>query len=264
MLAESHVLVEPRPLALQLPIAHTPHEPRTTYRARLASTEADRLAACRLRFLVFNLELNEGLESAYIDGYDTDAFDAVCDHLIVEHATSGVVVGTYRLQPGDNAASNLGYYSEQEFDFAPFEHIRSRTVELGRACVHRDHRSSEVLNLLWKGIVQYARQHNASYLIGCCSLTSQDPLEGHALYQQLLPCLAEPALQTLPTARYALPPVTEPLPATEVPRLLRAYLALGARICGPPAIDRDFRTIDYLTLINLDTLHPRVARRFCD
>src|ERR1700679_1942751 len=67
-----------------------------TYRARLAVTEAVRLAAYRLRFLVFNLELNKGLESAYRDGYDIDAFDVICDHLIVEHAATGSVVGTYR------------------------------------------------------------------------------------------------------------------------------------------------------------------------
>jgi putative hemolysin len=46
--------------------------------------------------------------------------------------------------------------------------------------------------------------------------------------------------------------------------LLRAYLAIGARICGPPAIDREFRTIDFLTMLDLQTLHPRVAARFLD
>ncbi len=57
---------------------------RETYVARLALTEEERAAAYRLRFVVFNLEMNEGLESAYADGYDKDHFDDVCDHLIVE------------------------------------------------------------------------------------------------------------------------------------------------------------------------------------
>ena len=121
------------------------------YVVRLAITEKDRTAAFRLRFLVFNLELNEGLESAFEDGYDVDRYDAVCDHLIVEHRETGAVVGTYRLQMGDVAKKNFGYYGEQEFDFTPFEAMRSQIVELGRACIHRDHRSTEVLNLLWKG-----------------------------------------------------------------------------------------------------------------
>src|SRR5713101_218780 len=83
------------------------------YRARLASSEADRKAVFRLRFLVFNLELNEGLEAAYATGQDSDEFDAVCDHLIVEHAGTGEVVGTYRLQTGAMAYANAGFYSER-------------------------------------------------------------------------------------------------------------------------------------------------------
>src|SRR5688500_6403146 len=95
-----------------------------SYRVRLAETEADREAIYRLRFEVFNLELNEGLESAFATGCDSDEFDAVCDHLLVEHAGTGRMVGTYRLQSGVRAQANLGYYSAQEFDFAPYEVLR--------------------------------------------------------------------------------------------------------------------------------------------
>lgn len=35
------------------------------------------------------------------------------------------------------------------------------------------------------------------------------------------------------------------------PRLMRTYLSLGAKICSPPAIDREFKTIDFLTLFDL-------------
>jgi putative hemolysin len=48
------------------------------------------------------------------------------------------------------------------------------------------------------------------------------------------------------------------------PKLLRAYLTIGARICSEPALDREFGTIDFLTLLDLQTLHPRVAARFLD
>src|SRR5258708_38509670 len=66
------------------------------YHDRLALSEADRRAAFRLRFLVFNLELNEGLEAAYATGQDTYEFDAVCDHLILEHSVTGAIVGRYQ------------------------------------------------------------------------------------------------------------------------------------------------------------------------
>jgi len=233
-----------------------------SYCIRLASSEADRLAAFRLRYLVFNLELNEGLDSAHATGYDTDQFDAVCDHLIVEHPGSGKVVGTYRLQTGAVASANAGYYSEREFDFAPYKRLGDSVIELGRACVHRDHRSSEVLYLLWRGIAQYAINHGGRYLIGCSSLTSQDPAHGTAVYEAMREHLVEPQLRTTPQSAFMMPLTSPENASDKIPKLLRAYLAVGAKICGPPAIDREFKTIDFLTLMDLEALHSRVYVRF--
>src|ERR1700756_3936470 len=105
------------------------------YMTRVARSTEDVRAAQSLRFQVFNLELNEGLEQSYATGMDEDPFDAVCDHLVVEHLPSQSIVGTYRLQTGPNAARNLGYYCAQEFEFGCFEPLRAEMVELGRACV---------------------------------------------------------------------------------------------------------------------------------
>ena len=140
---------------------------RSHYRVRLAANQADVRAAQLLRFVVFNLELREGLEQSYSTCLDADAFDPVCDHLLVEDLRTGDVVGTYRLQTGRKAGENLGYYSAQEFDFSPYDRLRQEMVELGRACVHSDHRNLVVLGLLWKGIANYAASHGCRYLIGC-------------------------------------------------------------------------------------------------
>ena len=234
------------------------------YVARLALTEAEREATFRLRFLVFNLEMNEGLESAFVDGMDRDRFDEVCDHLIIEEKSTGRIVGTYRLQMGDVAGRHYGYYSEQEFCFAPYEAMRSQIVELGRACIHRDHRSSEVLHLLWRGIARYSLANGGRYMMGCCSLNSQDAAMGHAVYESLRNCMVEPELRTLATAAYALRRPQGQLAEERAPKLLRAYLTIGAKICSEPAIDREFGTIDFLTLLDLQTLHPRVAQRFLE
>lgn len=234
------------------------------YRVRLAETPEDRENAFRLRFLVFNVELGEGPESAYRDGYECDEFDEVCDHLLVEHLGTRQIVGTYRLQTGSVAARNLGYYSAQEFDFAPYEGFRGKLVELGRACIHRDHRSFEVLTLLWRGIAAYAMKRDARYLVGCSSLTSQSPCEGAAVYSQLRDFLVERSLQTAPLPGYQFPLDRHtwlPWPIRP-PKLLRAYLSIGARICGPPAIDRAFKTIDFLTLLDLDGMYSGARARF--
>jgi len=236
---------------------------RAAYALRLAKTPADLEAAQRLRFAVFNLELNEGLDTAYLSGRDADRFDECCDHLLVEDTGTGAVVGTYRLQTGQLAAAHHGYYSAQEFDFAPFEPIRCETVELGRACVHRDHRRLSVLNLLWRGIARYALDRRANFLIGCSSLTSQDAAEGAAVYATLkTEHLADEPFRTQPLAAYQPPASTATAGTPSVPKLLRAYLSLGAKICGPPALDREFKTIDFLTLIDLRSAPDAVRQHF--
>jgi putative hemolysin len=234
------------------------------YRVRLAESLRDHEAAFRLRFLVFNLELGEGLDAAYKDGYDTDEFDAACDHLIVEHRSTRQVVGTYRLQTGASAARNLGYYSAREFDFTPYESLRDSIVELGRASIHREHRSLQVLSLLWRGIAAYAKEHRARYLVGCSSLTSQDPKAGSAMYVSLQQYLADRALRTTPHQDFEIPilPADSNASSVQPAKLLRAYLSIGAKICGPPALDREFKTIDFLTLLDLDVISGGARSRF--
>jgi putative hemolysin len=220
--------------------------------------------AQRLRFEVFNLELNEGLTESHFNGLDADPFDAICDHLIVEHVATGDVVGTYRLQTGPKAGANIGYYSEREFDFAPYEPFRTEMIELGRACVHADHRNFNLLHLLWRGIAAYAREHAARFLVGCSSITSQNRQEGLSVYRQLSgKFLVRAELRTLPHSNFRCDSGDAPdSPCTKnqaSAKLLRAYLAIGAKICGPPAIDREFGTIDFLTLLDLQDL-PAIVR----
>jgi putative hemolysin len=261
------------PAPLIVPAKPHIHAEVGRYRLRLAQTLEDRDAACRLRFKVFNIELGEGLESSYQTGLDTDQFDLFCEHLLVEDKVDRRIVGTYRMQSGATAACNLGYYSEQEFDFAPYESLRAGTLELGRASIDRDHRTPEVLTLLWRGIAQYATDMGLRYLIGCSSLNSQDPAEGWQMYRQLEQYLVAPELRTVPTAAFACPteqegesaqpsPCQESAPPTKVPKLLRTYLAIGARICAPPAWDREFGTIDFLTLLDLQLLTSSARNRF--
>ncbi len=254
------------------------------YRLRLAETAHDREAACRLRFKVFNIELGEGLDSSYETGLDIDRFDTVCEHLLVEDKTTGQVVGTYRMQSGETALRRLGYYSEREFHLKPYEPLRPGILELGRASIDREHRTSDVLLLLWRGIAQYATDMGLRYLLGCSSLNSNDPAEGWQMYHQLENFRVSPEFETTPTAAYTCPtepqgPSAQPLSGQQggssekvgaagcslpvkVPKLLKTYLAIGARIAAAPACDREFRTIDFLTLLDLKMLSAAARNRF--
>jgi putative hemolysin len=233
------------------------------FRLSLAQDMEDLTACQRLRYLVFNCELGEGLTASQCSGLDRDSFDVICDHLMVHEVTTGNLVGTYRMQTGYRAKGNLGYYSEQLFDLTPFESIRGEVLELGRACVHQDYRNTTALLMLWKGIASYAGLCNARYLIGCSSLTSQDEHEGMALYESLRERhLVEPSLRTQPHPHCRCQLANGCPPAPRLPRLFRAYLDVSARLCGPPAIDRDFKTIDFLTLVDLHHIPDRVRTRF--
>jgi putative hemolysin len=244
---------------------HGPASPlvqTANYEVSLATTLAEVRACQRLRYEVFNAELGEGLDASHALGLDRDHFDVICDHLLVRETETGEVVGTYRLQTGYRAKGNAGYYSEEFFEFAPYEGIRGELLELGRACVHREHRDSSVLLLLWKGIFRYAQETGARYLVGCSSLTSQDPAEGVALYQELQKGHLAPAhLRTLPSPGHALPASGASRLPVRVPRLLRTYLELSAKVCGPPAIDMEFKTIDFLTLLDLERISRRLRAR---
>jgi putative hemolysin len=255
-------VVDPAPVAEPAQDGWKPME-LGRYRVTIAETLAEREAACRLRFKVFNIELGEGLQTSYKTGLDTDHFDLFCDQLIVEDRNSGSIVGTYRMQMGTTAARNLGYYSEQEFDFGPYESLRNSTLELGRASIDREHRSSEVLTLLWRGIAQYTRVYNLRYLIGCSSVNSRDPRVGWQMYRQLSEFLVREEYRSAPTAPYTLPFTEEaPEPMAKVPKLLRTYIGIGAKICGPPALDREFGSIDFLTLLDMRELTPAARVRF--
>ena len=112
-------------------------------------------------------------------------------------------------------------------------------------------------------------------------MNSKDPAEGWQTYRQLEHYRVSPEFETVPTAAFACPieqqdahaqpspcpqesmPEVQAQPApTKVPKLLKTYLAIGARIAAPPAWDREFGTIDFLTLLDLKLLSSSARNRF--
>src|SRR5256885_5812517 len=156
------------------------------YMVRFAGTPAELDAVLRLRFEVFNLELNEGLDASYLTGRDRDEFDATCHHLIVVDTTNNETVGTYRLRTREMTTGAHGFYSAEEFNLSSMPaDIRDSAVEVGRACVARAHRNTRVLFLLWQGLAAYMLFNRKRYFFGCCSLASQVPQEGLRALNQL-------------------------------------------------------------------------------
>ncbi len=238
------------------------------YEVRFARNADELDELLRLRFEIFNVELGEGLESSLETGRDEDEFDAVCHHLIVVERASGRIIGTYRLQTSAMAHQHIGFYSDAEFDLGQFpSNVLADSVELGRACIAIEHRNTQVLFLLWKGLARYMAVTGQRYLFGCCSLTSQDPEEGWAVMALLQERgQIHPEVSTTPRSDFECHRLEGATPwprkAVKIPKLFRIYLRHGALVCGPPAIDRRFKTIDFLVIFDVATMDVRRFRTF--
>jgi putative hemolysin len=234
------------------------------YRARLARTPAELDRVFELRFATFNVELGEGLAQSWLSGRDSDAFDAQCDHLMVELRQSGAVIGTYRMQTACAAARGRGFYCATEFmlDDLPAR-VRASAIELGRACIAPQHRQRSVLFLLWRGLAAYMRAHGTRYFFGCCSLPGNDPATAHAAHAWLgQRGHVHPRVRVRPRPGFGFPPAPPAARDVELPPLFHTYLRHGARICSGPACDRAFGTTDFLTLLDVLDLEPRQLAAF--
>lgn len=266
-------LVEEQPELAAYPSARESLPPgeiaEGAYAVRYAATVEELDAILRLRFDVFNIELQEGLEESFASGRDQDEFDTQCHHLLVEHRPSGRVIGTYRIQTAAMARAARGFYTGSEFELSQLpEEIVAQSVEVGRACIAVEHRLKPVLFLLWKGLALYMAHNQKRFLFGPCSLTSQDPWDG----KRVLDYLERRSLVRHDVEVGAMPGYEchwegedpEPEKAEEIvlPPLFDIYLRYAGRTCGPPVIDRRFKTIDFFILFDVDALSPRARRLF--
>jgi putative hemolysin len=240
------------------------------YRLRVATSREDVLDACALRFRIFNVEMGEGLDASFETGLDQDHFDAQCHHLLVEYAPllsrEFRIVGTYRVQTQEAALAGAGFYSACEFELNSLpQGLLEEAVELGRACISLEHRNRSVLLLLWRGLCAYSEAQNKRYFFGCNSLTSQDTALGWATYHWLVSkghARPDFLVRPLPEWRCGSPTAADDVSTrVKIPPLFAAYMRYGSKICSEPAIDREFGTIDFLTVHDLIGMAPKERAR---
>ncbi|KUJ64543.1 hypothetical protein ACZ90_58410 [Streptomyces albus subsp. albus] len=248
-----------------MPTLSTPSGTAATtsgYTTSIAHTTEQIHAAQRLRYQVFGQELGARLHPT-ADGRDVDEFDALMDHLIVTDTASGEVVGTYRLLP---PARGDRLFSDTEFDLSglPGE-VRASMVEAGRACVHPDHRSGAVINLMWAGLARYVLLSGYRYLSGCASVPLSDggQAAANAWLLGTTRHAAPPALRVHPLDPWMPEHTLTPNPSyADLPPLLRGYLRVGAWMCGSPQHERDFGDADFFVLLDTERLNDRYRRYF--
>jgi putative hemolysin len=226
--------------------------------------------AQRLRYQVFAGEMGAVLPQN-MPGHDVDVFDDFCEHLLVRDADSREVIGTYRVLTPAQAKRLGGFYTDTEFDLTRLRHIRERMVELGRSCVHVEHRHGGVILALWGALTEFMVRNELDTMIGCASIPMhhQGPHGrvggGHAaasIWRQLKDQhLASIDLHVRPRLPLPIDRLDDQL-TVEPPALIKGYLRLGAKVLGPPAWDPDFNAADLPMLMRMRDLPARYRKHF--
>lgn len=223
--------------------------------------------AQRLRYSVFSGEMGATLPNT-VRGHDIDLFDDFCEHLLVRDVASQAVIGTYRVLTPAQARRVGSTYSDTEFDLTRLRHVREHMLELGRSCVHRDHRQGGVIMALWGALGEFMVRNDLDTTIGCASIPMNAPGvvgAGHAaasIWRQVREKhLASIEFQVRPRVPLPVERLDDSLDV-EPPALIKGYLRLGAKVLGPPAWDPQFNAADLPLMMRLADLPARYRKHF--
>lgn len=240
------------------------------YVLQMAHTKEQVLECFRLRHEIFCVDM---AGQATKSGLDYDKYDFFCDHLIIVHEPTQKIVGTYRMNFSET--SDI-FYTESEFEMQEWISRQSSFVELGRACIHKDHRRGAVISLLWRGIIEYMKRMDADSLVGCSSVKVTDARSAALIYKyfEITGVLSEEIFT--PHDKYKMPDLLfwlmvfgkglsdrQMAEAEEkIPSLLKSYLKAGAKVSSFPAYDKDFKCIDFATVLTRSELDGKLAKKF--
>lgn len=254
-----------------------------TLEVRLARTTKDIRRAQKLRYKVFFEEMGATPSArARLSRRDIDAYDRLCDHLLVIDRVGKVnrfgrpkpkVVGTYRLLRSDVAkAAGADFYTSGEFDLKSLlaAHPDARLLELGRSCVLQPWRSKRVLDLLWQGLWRYIAHNRIEMMFGCASFEGTVPA-AHALGLSFLHHFASAPMGESASAHPWNHTSMDLMPKEAIdpkaalralPPLIKGYLKVGARFGVGAVVDRPFGTTDVFVSIRVKDIDPRYLQHY--
>jgi putative hemolysin len=235
------------------------------YVARHASTAEDVKAAQRLRHLSF-IELGEA--DPRPDGLDSDRFDEVCDHVLVEDRASGDLVCCFRLLPLDAGVEIGRSYSAQYYELAALEDFPGRMVEMGRFCIHPDWKDPDILRTAWGAMTAFVDTEGVEMLFGCSSFHGTDAagyLDAFAMLRDrhLAPKRWLPRVKAPDVFRFARRLRRKPNPKMAMltmPPLLRTYLLMGGWVSDHAVVDHQMNTLHVFTGLEIGAIPPARAR----
>ncbi len=249
---------------------------------RLARTAREVRQAQRLRYEVFYEEMSAIPDAGTrLARRDVDAFDTICDHILVlDHDAGKVVlgrrkpkvVGTYRLLRQEMAMRHGGFYTQSEFDVARIieAHPTTRFLELGRSCVLKPYRNKRTVELLWHGVWTYILRNKIDAMFGCASLEGTDPdalalplsfLHHNAMAPEEWRARALEGryvdMNRMPKEDISLKAAFQALPP-----MVKGYLRLGGFVGDGAVVDHQFGTTDVLVILPVSALSARYVEHF--
>ncbi|MEN3929780.1 GNAT family N-acetyltransferase [Microvirga sp. W0021] len=245
---------------------------------RMATTLEELYESQRLRFEIFYGEMSAVVTDEVVQtGLDADAYDEICDHLLVlDHSREvdgkPAVVGTYRLLRQEIANKYLGFYTASEFNVGPLIAANPdlNFLELGRSCVMKEYRDKRTVELLWQGIWNYVRRNKLDVMFGCASLEGVNP-QDNALPLSFLHHFASSPEEWKVRAlderfvdmnMMAKEEINPKHALHELPPMVKGYLRLGASFGEGAVVDYDFGTTDVLVMLPVSAINPRYLTYF--
>lgn len=219
------------------------------YRVRVAAGQEDLRAAQALRGLCFGTR-----------GLDQDHLDQICQQVLIDDTASGDLVGCFRLLLLTEGEAMGHSYSAQFYDVSGLDALAGAKLELGRFCIAPHHRDPDIMRLAWGAVTQIVDDQNVGFLFGCSSFAGIDPqpyLEAISLlrHRYLAPAELRPAARAALAHGFSdlllqREDVQKPdlkKAQSQLPPLLRGYLAMGGWVGDQLVIDHELGTCHVFT-----------------
>lgn len=236
---------------------------RGSYVARFALSDVDLERCQRLRHRCF---IEDAGGVARRDGLETDAFDSVCDHVLLENS-AGEIVCSFRTLFGASGAEINTSYSAQYYDLERLSAYAQPVLELGRFCVSPDVKDPDVLRIAWGVLAKIVDARSVGLLFGCSSFAGTDA----AAYREAFKLLAAnhhapdawaPAMK----AERVVPfrdvdgKVVRKAAMEQLPALLKTYLSMGGWVSDHAVVDDQMNTLHVFTGLEIAAIPPARAK----
>lgn len=228
---------------------------QTRYTARMAATPAEVGSCQALRHASFFGH----------DGLDRDAFDNLCQHLMVLDRASGDLVATTRVAYHATGAEICHSYAAQSYDLTGLSLQPGRFAEIGRFCLRGGPADADILRTAWAALTRFVDANQIALLFGCSSFAGTDPAPYTAALatlhaRHLGPVPLRPAIkaaEAFPLCSFA---GDARAGLAQMPPLLTSYLKMGGWVSDHAVVDHAMNTLHVFTALPIADVPPVRAK----